>query len=141
MLLAAMTTLSGCYWISGPWTAPDKIRDRYAEVEDGMLREDVEDIMKGPPSEIIYPGETGRPLEGSKEAWLLYKYDYPNDPLLASYKIDYFGILTEKHWDDSETVSALAERRLAEEKTSYPGAPQRRFQEMLKKKHRQQGAK
>ena len=72
---------------------------------------------------------------------LLYKYDYPVDWLLATYQIDYFGIVTEKHWDDRETVSALAERTSAEEKTSYPGAPQRRFQELLKKKHRQQGAK
>lgn len=137
LLVALTVVLGGCYWISGPWIGRDKTYDKYEDVEVGMLREEVDDIF-GDPSEIIYvTGEGGRAAEGSKEAWLLYKYDYPADPLLVTVKVDYFGIVTEKHFDDQETIAKLAEKKTMQEKISYPGAPQRRFQELIKKKQKQ----
>jgi hypothetical protein len=136
VLLTVLVTVSGCWWISGPWTGADAIRDRYEKIEVGQLREDVEKEFGDPSEEILVTGPEGRVAEDSKEAWLLYKYDYPTDPLLITVKVDYFGIVTEKHLDDKETVSKIAEKKTREEKVSYPGAPQRRFQELLKKKKR-----
>ena len=138
VLLAALVATGGCWpvFLSGPWTSPDRIRDKYEDIEVGMLREEVEDEFGDPSEIILVTGEDGRAAEGSKEAWLLYKYDYPKDPLLVTVKVDYFGIVTEKHLDDQETVSMLAEKKTYEEKISYPGAPSKRFQELLKQKRR-----
>ena len=134
LLVFVLVTVGGCYWISGPWTGRDTIEDRFEEIEIGMLQEEVDDIL-GDPSEFKYvTAKDGSIPEGSKAAHLLYKYDYPTDPLLITVKVDYFGIVTEKHFDDTETVSKLAAKKSYEEKLSYPGAPQRRFRELLKKK-------
>ena len=68
LLVSVLVALSGCYWISGPWTGPDKIEEKYEKIEVGMLREEVEDIF-GDPSEIVYvTGEGTAPPEGSEEA-------------------------------------------------------------------------
>ncbi len=135
-LVLVWAASAGCYWISGPWVGRDKIQERYDEIEVGMLQEEVEDEL-GEASEAKYvTDQSGRIPEGSEEAWLLYKYDYPDDPLLITIKVDQFGIVTEKHFDDMETVAELAGRRKTEEeKATYPGAAQRRIQELLKKRH------
>jgi len=138
VLIAVVVAVGGCWpvFLSGPWVGPGRIRDKYEDIEVGMLREEVEDEFGDPSEIILVTGEDGRVAEGSQEAWLLYKYDYPKEPLLVTVKVDFFGIVTEKHLDDQETVSKLAEKKTREEKISYPGAPSRRFQDLLKKKRR-----
>jgi hypothetical protein len=50
-------------------------------------------------------------------------------------KVDYFGIVTDKYYDDKETIAKMAnEGQVKEDETNYPGAPQKRFQDLLKKK-------
>lgn len=125
---------AGCYWMSGPWYSANHIRREYNEIEVGQLQSEVQDEL-GDPSEIMYvTGPDGRAAPESKEAWLLYKYDYATDPLLITIKVDRFGIVTEKHLDDKKTVAEEAARHPVEEQASYPGAPQRQFMELIKKK-------
>ena len=138
LLLAVLVPACGCYWMAGPWEGPDKIEAKYEKIKDGMRDVQVYDAL-GDPSDTLYvTDEVGRIPKGSKEAWLLYKYDYPVDPILISIKIDFFGIVTEKHFDTPETLAEVAEKRTEEQKFSYPGAPLRRFQELQKLKRRGQ---
>ena len=136
LLLVALPVLTGCFWISGPWTGADRIKGEYDEIKIGMRDVQVKDEL-GEPSEVKYVlGPDGRIQEGSKEAWWLYKYDYPTDPLLVTIKLDRFGLVTEKHFDNQQTVAELAEKKTSEQRMAYPGAPQRTFMELEKKKRR-----
>ena len=145
LLVLSLAAAGGCstsqgYWISGPYTGADSIHKKFDDkVKIGMLRADVEKEFGAPSDVIPETDQAGNPLQGSRAAWLLYKYDYPDNPLLITIKVDYLGIVTEKFFDDKETVATLAAERKAKEQesVSYPGAPQRRFQELLKIKHRE----
>ncbi len=131
-LLIVLTLLvlssAGC-WMSGPWTSSDTVRSDFEDkVQIGMLQRDLEDIL-GKPSEVHYALDAdGRPISGSQAAWLLFKYDYPTDPLLIGVRVDYFGVVVEKRLDD--LASAAAKAGEAEGRFDYPGAPMERFREM-----------
>lgn len=139
LTLALLVPAAGCWWLSGPWTGPDAVRDRFETVELGDARSEVEDEF-GEPSEIIYPAEPGAVMpEGNQEAWLLYKYDYPTDPLLLTFKISEDGAVSEKHLDDTESVAlkrGAPEGRGDDDVERYPGAPQQRFQELIRERTR-----
>ena len=138
-LVLALPSLLGCYWQSGPFVSPQAIRDKYDAIDIKMVQEAVEDKL-GKPSEIKYIlGADGQPLPDSRAAWLLYKYDYPVEPMLLTIKVDRFGLVTEKHIDTAESLGARLNRQSAEEKVSYPGAPLKQFQDLEKKK-KQQGS-
>ena len=86
---------------------------------------------------ITISDKDGQPIPGSKELWMRYKYDYPAKPLLISIKLDNFGKVSEKHLDDLKTVAELGKPKTEQEKASYPGAPSKKFQELIQKKTRE----
>lgn len=124
------------YWLSGPQTAPKEIKKAFdKDIKIGILRADVEKSL-GKPSDFIYQTDsTGKVPEDSRAGWMLYKYDYPANPLLVTVKLDQFGIVVDKHYDDKDTVAKLAAQKAATEKAAegYEGGPQKRFQDLIKK--------
>lgn len=138
VLAITLFGLTGCTTtLPGPWTTPEDIAEKFDDIQLGMLRSEVEDILGDPSDTLPVTGKDGQAIPGSKEAWLRYKYDYPAEPLLITVKLDNFGIVTEKHLDDQESVAKLGAAKSAQDKTSYPGAPGRKFQELIKKKSRE----
>ena len=107
----------------------DSVRETFDEkIQLGMLRDEVEDEL-GKPSEVVYElDQDGRPISGSQAAWLVFKFDYPEDPLLIGVRVDYFGVVVEKRLDDRATQAAHAAR--GDDRFDYPGAPMPRFQEL-----------
>ena len=126
------------YWLSGPFTSPDKVKKEFdKDVKVGILRADVEKAL-GKPTDFIYQTDsTGKIPEDSRAGWMLYKYDYPATPVLLTVQLDQFGIVVDKHYDDKDTVAKLAAQKAANEKQAdegYAGGPQKRFQDLIKKK-------
>ncbi len=124
------------YWLTGPKTSPDKIKKGFdKDVKIGALRADVEKVL-GRPTDFVYQADsTGKTPADSRAGWMLYKYDYPDTPVLLTVQLDQFGIVVDKHYDDKETVAKLAAQKAANEKAAegYEGGPQKRFQELVKK--------
>jgi hypothetical protein len=129
----------GCaavYWLTGPKTDPDKIKKGFdQDVKLGALRADVEKVLGKPTDFILQTDSTGKAPEDSRAGWMLYKYDYPDTPVLLTVQLDQFGIVVGKHYDDKETVAKLAAQKAAQEKAAegYEGGPQKRFQDLIKK--------
>lgn len=138
-LTVALMSLCGCMsTLPGPWKSPKDIAKKYDKIEIGMERSEVEDILHGTPSDTIaVTDKDGQPIPGSKELWMRYKYDYPAKPILISIKLDNFGKVSEKHLDDLKTVAELGKPKTEQERASYPGAPSKKFQELIKKKTRE----
>lgn len=122
------------YWLTGPKTPADKIKKKFdKDVKLGKLRADVEKVL-GKPTDFIYQTDsTGKMIADSRAGWMLYKYDYPDNPVLLTFQLDQFGIVVDKHYDDKDTVAKLAAQKAANESGGYEGGPQKRFQDLIKK--------
>lgn len=136
-LVALLAVSAGC-WMSGPWVGADSIREDFNEdIQLGMLRSEVEEVL-GKPTEVVYEvDQDGRTINGSEAAWLIFKFDYPADPLLIGVRVDYFGVVVEKRLDDRATQAAKAAE--TEGEFDYPGAPMPRFQELERRQRYGEG--
>lgn len=112
--------------ITGCWYEQPKLAERFKEIEVGMARDDVVDIL-GKPSIVI-------------ENEMFYLYDDPEKPARFRFVMDEQSMVIEKYFETKEELAARAEETKGEvppialvpgeDPRTYPGGPIKRFEKV-----------
>ena len=132
--LVCLAATAGCYPFVGPFETQEGLQKNFDKVEPQMARAEVEDILGKPTKVISDTDQQGQVQPDSLAAWLVYNYDYAEDPMMIAIHIDHAGLVTEKHLERKSEIGLEKLRERQKEELSYPGAPQKRFQELEKER-------